>query len=108
MIGGQTLGVAKGATLIPVTIAACDDEYQYGIEFSMMGAIWSMNWIMEQVELRERRAVVNISWYMYNTQSCIIYPYCTSNCTINCASSFEYNVDELMNELQRGRGGLIE
>jgi subtilisin family serine protease len=99
LIGGQELGVAKGATLIPVKFIACGGGYPNGIQASFMGAIWSMNWIMEQVELRERRAVINISWWLSEATTCTIpYPFCSIDCEINCASALEYNISELMND----------
>jgi hypothetical protein len=104
LIGGQELGVAKGSTLIPVKVAACKSEYQFGVELNLIGGIWATNWIMDEIEERENRAVINFSWFYLSNRVCTVpEPFCDPGtdpyqCEYNCAGSLEYNLSILLND----------
>ena len=102
LIGGDGVGVAEGVTLVPVKVFACGSQYTYGIELSYIGAVWATSWVMQQIDARGNRAVVNFSWFYYSDDDCFIAePLCDpetdpQQCHYNCATSLEANIHYLL------------
>lgn len=101
LIGGQTTGVAKGATLIPVKFIPCDpSDPSINVDPDTVGVMWALDWIYGQVTdgrpvIRPdaRRAVVNMSFFYETSERCIdqngIYH--------DCVPALENNVNNLLN-----------
>jgi subtilisin family serine protease len=63
-IGGRTVGVARGATLIPVKVFSCDPNKLGELTGDTLGVLYGLDWILSEAQSNPtRRAVVNMSMY---------------------------------------------
>lgn len=91
VIAGQTAGVARDATLIPVKISPCTTQDNGA--FTALSVLYSLDWIYDQVQLSpSRRAVVNMSIYFSGVDPR------DSSCGISwdCRDELDYNVQQLI------------
>lgn len=94
VIGGQTVGQARDARLIPVKVFECDpNAYQNDISLDLIGGVWALDWILGQVQSTGRESVVNMSFFYTTSDQCVD----AQGVVHNCASSLEYNINDLLN-----------
>jgi subtilisin family serine protease len=63
VLGGATVGVARGVTIVPVKVASCfvDEDGVQHTRVSMLATARGLDWILDDVNSSGKRAVVNIS-----------------------------------------------
>lgn len=96
LIGGQTVGVARGVRLFPVKVARCKrnpDMENPEILIDALGVHYGLDWILGRVLANPlRRAVVNMSFY-FDAQG----PYCqTPTGPVDCRPTLEHNIRRLL------------
>lgn len=62
LAAGNTVGVAREATIVPIRISPCDDP-QYWASINTFGAVQAVDWVIEQRLLYYRPSVVNMSFF---------------------------------------------
>lgn len=108
---GTTLGVAKGATIIPVKVAPCKAKHpitgelgEYG-DPDLIATAWGLDWILAQANASQRKAVVNMSIYFpedqnncYNTSGDRVACNCVDDFgnPVACTPALEHNIDQLL------------
>ncbi|HUF18907.1 MAG TPA: S8 family serine peptidase [Thermoanaerobaculia bacterium] len=64
VLGGSTVGVARGVTIVPVKVASCyydPEDHQQKTKVSMLATARGLDWVLSDVQSYQRKAVVNIS-----------------------------------------------
>lgn len=90
LVAGRTVGVARGATIVPVKVATCNPN-QYGeITITSLNIIQSLDWILSDMSANPgRRAVVSFSVFVRSTDT---------GCNgVDCISAMDNNVRNLIN-----------
>jgi subtilisin family serine protease len=107
LIGGQTVGQARGTRLIPVKFAECDpNRYPWtDININLIGGVWALDWILDQLRQQhptdptERRpSVVNMSFYYNTTDKCVDDRDPENPQEYDCAPALENNIWNLLQE----------
>jgi subtilisin family serine protease len=96
LIAGRTVGVARGARLIPVKVATCDPTTPYTqlepeYRLSVIAVLYGMDWIIAQANAApSRRAVANMSFFFTTPQA-------TECPNSNCMPAMENNIRNMLN-----------
>ncbi|HUF10577.1 MAG TPA: S8 family serine peptidase, partial [Rhodothermales bacterium] len=65
VLGGSTVGIARGVTIVPVKVASCyrdpDDGDKQRTTVSMLATARGLDWVLDDVQSRRTKAVVSIS-----------------------------------------------
>lgn len=103
IIGGATVGVAPGVSLIPVKVMQCYPNNPPGFQTRMdaINVLQSLDWVLGQVQANpSRRAVVNTSWYFDQSNpnpSGIAGCYNAATDTYDCRPALENNIRNIIN-----------
>ena len=94
LAAGNTVGVARGATVVPVRVSPCDasQPWTWG-NINLWGAIQAVDWVIEQRQLYSRPSVINMSFYKLDPDDDIYE--CAPNPEGNptsCLDSFESQI----------------
>ncbi len=91
LVGGRTVGVARGATIVPVKVGSCNPTANatYELTITSLSIIQSLDWILGDMSANPgRRAVVSFSVFVRSTDT---------GCGVDCISAMDNNVRNLLN-----------
>lgn len=105
LVAGKTVGVARGATIVPVKVATCNpgaylwttDPPTPELVINNIGVLWGLNWILGRVQDNPgRKAVVNMSFYFDDQPDSYCPEDSTHSTAWDCRTAFENNVNDLL------------